>query len=108
MTPAETVDIASKIASSQFAGFIVLLLVVVVMAFAFAALWSFVKQQMADMRAALFACQKSHEDCQRDNRMLAQAVVAQADGKKWEAKTRAELVLSPAPTPHDLPAQQSP
>lgn len=105
MSPAETVDMAGKIASSQFAGFIVLLLVVLVMGLAFSALWGFVKQQIGDMRVSLEKCQTAHEECQNNNRMLAQAVVAQADGKKWEAKTRAELVLSPAPTPTDLPMQ---
>lgn len=105
MTAAETVDIAGKIASSQFAGFIVMLLVVIAMGLAFSALWSFVKQQIGDMRTALLACQRSHEDCQRDNRMLARAVLDQMEGKHWEAKARAESVLSLEPTPNELPGQ---
>lgn len=103
MTAKDSVDIAGQIASSQFAGFIILMLVVMALGMVLRAMWGFVRGQIDEMKGALAACRKDHADCQRDNRMLANAIVAQADGKKWEAKTRAELVLSSEPTPDELP-----
>ncbi len=94
-----SVDLAGQIASSQFAGFIILLLVVGALGFGLAALWGFVKAQILEMRQEILQCRSSESECRRDNRMLAHAVLDQIKGKKWEAKARAEAVLSADPTP---------
>lgn len=82
----DTVAVANQIVASQFPAFVVLFVVCTGLTAAVVAMWRLFRAELAD-------CRRQHDDCQRQNRVLAQAVLDSAQGRQHEAKARAETVL---------------
>lgn len=103
MSPRDAIDVAEQIAVSQFSGYVLLMVVAGLMLIVMRVMWEMIKKQIADVRSMLTTCQEGHKECERASRALALAVLDQSEGKRWEAKAKAEAVLSERPTPEFQP-----
>lgn len=78
-------ELLGQILNGNAVGFFIMVAALVALAYAVMRLWSMVEKRLAD-------CERQHEECQKRNRELSQAVLDLAEGRSWEAKGRIEAV----------------
>lgn len=70
-----------RILNGNAVGFFVMVAAIIAMAYLLHKLWSMVEKRLDE-------CERQHEECQKQNVVLTQAIMDLADGNKYEAKGR--------------------
>lgn len=89
MSPEEAKQLAEvlgQILNGNAVGFFVMVAALGGLAYAVKRLWAMVEKRLAD-------CERQHEACQKESAALSQALIDLADGKRYEARARAQTMM---------------
>lgn len=80
------IDAAGRIVNGNLAGFVVMAFALVALSLMVRKLWAMVERRLAE-------CERQHAECRSENAALLQALIDLAEGRRYEAKARAQTVL---------------